>query len=1563
MKKFTFMLLAAFIAVTAMAAGPQKRGNVALNANAVVTNSVKKAAPKAQAVKVQAPVAEKIALQAKSRAKKAPKKAGIMDLLTADLMLCSNYYDYDSDLESLVPGTPAAGGWSIDFGEIDQQQLMTEIATTGSGNVSINGFTTDATEPIEAQISLVVPEEAAAEGVIATITIASGQTLRTSDYGTVALENATSEGDLTAYVYSDGGIYFNDLWIDVLADGDYAGYLWSGNYYGSFIVPANGAMTWGENAVPVFIYQDAEAPKYVTVYNFAGWEAAITATLREDKTFVIEKQPVANSSDGVFYTYGLTNDYAYLTNLTGVGTETALTFDCPFTAYCDAGYWYGAQEPATITLGMGEFAYPVIPDVAATPATPTITGIGNYDSDKGYGYVLADVPVADVDGNELKESKLFYQFFADVKGTIEPITFTTDLYVNLEEDMSVIPYTFTDNYDFDVYDGDKLVYLNYNFNTMYDRIGVKSIYTGGDETNESEIAWVDVEKAEDPDLSGDYTFDFNAMDVPTSSSVSNDGDITETLELTDDDEVVTLTVSPKEEGVNTPNRFWSTNAGPQLRVYSGTLTFAAPAGYAITGIAFNHNGKWNEGNTSTPGALTNNTETNVATWIPAIGGAPTAKVVVAIAGNTQLNNITVSIEATEGGEDEEAIDPEGTTFTFDDGTLEGWTTLDADGDGFTWGNTIDLGSGYTAHNGSEYAVYSQSYDNVNKVALTPDNYLISPKVKLGSTFSFFAVAQDAAWPSEHFGVFVSTTGKKAGDFEKVEEWTLTSVRMSKKAVPSKVQGKWYQYIVDMSAFEGQEGYVALRHFDCSDFFYMLADDITFGTPADPDPEPQSDELVELPEGVEPIEYTLNAVGATNQSSLDIEATMNVAFDGTDVYLQGLAYYFPEAYVKGTLTEDGVIIVPTGQYVGEDEYGPEYIVALDVDEENYFVDADDFAFTVDAESGVLTLAGIYGESGTKDATGLFDYFYEATYTPGALPEPEPIVAPDDLHTWYLACNTADGKIRARELQVGFSETDLYIQGLCEYLPEAWVKGTIDYENFTATFPSGQFYGTYADQYKLFFVGYDSEAEEIADVVFDLDLANGVFTTDQWIILNGKQNSIDYYDYYYDVDISKEKPWVPEPVVAPEDLATDVYHFKGFDTYYEDYTTSEVQVGFYGENEVYIQGLSGYIPEAWVVGTIEDGVVTIPETYLGIYEGFFGSSELFFSGATFVYDAEAETFTSAEGFVSYETPEDTYWMDEYNDVVLTKLYDVAATPADPEITDMRTAGVSYPRVYFNIPTEDVNGAPIMQANLAYQLYVEKDGEVLPLVLEADLYDELEEDMSEIPYGFTDEWDIYSGTVYLNQGEEEISTWTKIGIQSIYYGGGECHKSNIAWAVNTGYYAAVTITDALYATFVAPDDVDFTGSAVTAYAVEFDGTYVQLNPVTTVPAGEAVVVKADEAGLYAIPMTTDAVLGATNDLLPATEDFIADGTQYILAETEKGVGFHKAAEGSTIAAGKGYLVLSAPATAKEFYPFFGEDATGISGINAENENALIYNIAGQRLNKTQQGINIINGIKVLK
>ncbi len=92
-------------------------------------------------------------------------------------------------------------------------------------------------------------------------------------------------------------------------------------------------------------------------------------------------------------------------------------------------------------------------------------------------------------------------------------------------------------------------------------------------------------------------------------------------------------------------------------------------------------------------------------------------------------------------------DPDGQTILVSaDGSSipSDWTNQDVDGDGYVWSTSVI--SGYFV---------SQSYDN-NVGELTPDNWLIIPVSNLGGTLSFTAFGQDANFPSEVFGVFVTT---------------------------------------------------------------------------------------------------------------------------------------------------------------------------------------------------------------------------------------------------------------------------------------------------------------------------------------------------------------------------------------------------------------------------------------------------------------------------------------------------------------------------------------------------------------------------------------------------------------------------------------------------------------------------------------------------------------------------------------------------------------------------------------------------------------------------------------
>lgn len=173
------------------------------------------------------------------------------------------------------------------------------------------------------------------------------------------------------------------------------------------------------------------------------------------------------------------------------------------------------------------------------------------------------------------------------------------------------------------------------------------------------------------------------------------------------------------------------------------------------------------------------------------------------------------------------------TFGFDDSTLQGWTQIDADGDGYGWLSSISGGLYYGAGHNPASVIYlvSGSFTNVGNIPLTPDNYLVSPQVNLGGSISFLARAEDANYAAEHFGVAVSTTGNQnPNDFVTIQEWTISSrdggVSSNVPRGGSRSATTWLRYTVDLSAYAGQSGYVAIRHFNCTDQYVLNIDDIT-----------------------------------------------------------------------------------------------------------------------------------------------------------------------------------------------------------------------------------------------------------------------------------------------------------------------------------------------------------------------------------------------------------------------------------------------------------------------------------------------------------------------------------------------------------------------------------------------------------------------------------------------------------------------------------------------------------------------------------------------------------------
>ena len=177
--------------------------------------------------------------------------------------------------------------------------------------------------------------------------------------------------------------------------------------------------------------------------------------------------------------------------------------------------------------------------------------------------------------------------------------------------------------------------------------------------------------------------------------------------------------------------------------------------------------------------------------------------------------------------------------------------------------------------------------------------------------------------------------------------------------------------------------------------------------------------------------------------------------------------------------------------------------------------------------------------------------------------------------------------------------------------------------------------------------------------------------------------------------------------------------------------------------------------------------------------------------------------------------------------------------------------------------------------------------------------------------------------------------------------------------------------FATFCASYSVDYGSLGLEAYAVKLnaDKKAVTLEKIEgVVPAGKAVLLKGTPGESY--KLTTGAGTEAVFD----TDLKVSDGTAtssdkiavYGLATVDGQDGFYKASAGTTIPVKCAYLEVDNSASLARFYSLgdHSGSTTGITSVKNEaaGNNAPMYNLAGQSVDKGYKGIVIKNGKKIV-
>ena len=184
-------------------------------------------------------------------------------------------------------------------------------------------------------------------------------------------------------------------------------------------------------------------------------------------------------------------------------------------------------------------------------------------------------------------------------------------------------------------------------------------------------------------------------------------------------------------------------------------------------------------------------------------------------------------------------------------------------------------------------------------------------------------------------------------------------------------------------------------------------------------------------------------------------------------------------------------------------------------------------------------------------------------------------------------------------------------------------------------------------------------------------------------------------------------------------------------------------------------------------------------------------------------------------------------------------------------------------------------------------------------------------------------------------------------------------------------VTISAAGYATYASDNPLDFTGSSIKAYiaTAKGDGSGVNFTQINKVPVGTGVLLYKDGGTTEDIPTLTGAAEEVAGNVFVRGEGTTVATTDdinynYILNNGTSGIGFYRAND-KMVAKNRAYISIqkSESAAVKGFIalPGFG-DETAVEAVKAEAVDGVIFNLAGQRVQKLQRGINIVNGKKVV-
>lgn len=381
----------------------------------------------------------------------------------------------------------------------------------------------------------------------------------------------------------------------------------------------------------------------------------------------------------------------------------------------------------------------------------------------------------------------------------------------------------------------------------------------------------------------------------------------------------------------------------------------------------------------------------------------------------------------------------------------------------------------------------------------------------------------------------------------------------------------------------------------------------------------------------------------------------------------------------------------------------------------------------------------------------------------------------------------------------ADNKVYIHNPISFLPsDSYMVGEmIDGETIKVGFPQiiysesydGETYDYYVN--KMNFI-YDNEEEQTGWYFVDADdnTLSYKLVDDNWELQGTDMarsvlglTDVDGSWMGYADFMTVFKPYEVTTVTLPAGVETAPWAMT-----FDDIDGRFVEVGF-DNDDVYLQGFTTYLPDAWIKGRVENGKIIFPsKQYVGIdyitnhYDYFFGADweyvevvnddQTFYDlevtltdEMEFTFDSDAKVMKSEQAMILNTNNEYRAYMDGIlSPKIALQPQDISLVPMNPSINYYvpYNMEIGFGMLAFMVPKVNNEGELLDSKNLYYRIYL--DDEVM--IFYNDEFVCFDDDTTDIPFEFLDEME---GMIYNNGVEHGVilvsEGYDRIGVQSVY------------------------------------------------------------------------------------------------------------------------------------------------------------------------------------------------------